>query len=63
MAAGRLRRSAVLAAALLLVGACASAPGKGQGVWHEVRPGENVWRIARYYAGLPADEKEAGHER
>lgn len=42
-------------AALALALGCASRPGRGQGVWHEVRPGENVWRIARYYAVPPRD--------
>ncbi len=55
MAALSLRRGVVGAALLLCVGACASPPGKGQGLWHEVRPGENVWRIARYYGADPRD--------
>ncbi len=53
--AARLKRALALAGVLLLLGACATRPGEGTGVWHEVRPGENVWRIAKFYDANPRD--------
>ena len=42
-----------LAAGLLALAACASAPGPG--VTHVVRPGENLYQISRYY-GVPVPD-------
>lgn len=55
MAALLLRRGLWVVALALLASACATKPGAGKGVWHEVRPGENVWRIARHYGAKPRD--------
>ncbi len=50
--AGR-RSAARLALGVLALAACASA--RGQGVSHVVRPGENLYRISRYY-GVPVPD-------
>lgn len=43
------RARALFVSLALILAACASNPGNGQGVWHVVRPGENVYRIAQHY--------------
>lgn len=38
-----------------LATACGTSRGSGPGVWHEVAPGENIWRISRRYGANPDD--------
>lgn len=52
----RARRAALLAAvSAALAAACGTSRGVGPGLWHEVAPGENIWRIARRYGAKPDD--------
>ena len=57
----RLARVAAVALAVLLV-SCAHGPG-GEGVVHIVRPGENIFRIARYYQVSASEIMEANQIR
>lgn len=60
LASGASRRVGIAVAALALA-ACASAPGGG--VTHVVRPGENLYRISRYYGVSSQRVIEANHIR
>lgn len=42
-------RVVAISLALLLAGCASRGTGQGPGVWHVVRPGENVYRIAQHY--------------
>ncbi len=60
-ARGRCAGCVATAVAVLTLVACASAPR--QGVTHVVRPGENIYRIARYYQVSQRDVVRANRVR
>lgn len=58
---GRLARALAAGVALLVLGGCASVPEGGS--VHVVRPGENLYRISRYYGVDVALIRRANHIR